>query len=471
MYQFSVMVINHIDEVIEREVTAAYASATSRSEQKSQIPIPTAHHASLASLLQKKQSQQSLRDSYSQVNYVMALKEAHMRSSRRVNKIHDKIDARGANQHAREVAESANQLNIDWEGDPKWQEVILGNKIEVPDEIWAANLDEIAKAQQVEPRSNLLKDLDDRVKVQEANIDRWKSFTEQLHSDEHSSRASSGSPPRAGSVIERVEEYEKLMEMIKTHIPGGYRPKKSRTGHNEKGQGSADNATTSSNGSETDRKAINFRPPDEKSTPVDEKSDEISQETAHSIISGPSSPTKLPTPLKLPKPPKHQPSLVERTRGSIALAKAEDKAESSSTQSGDVSALPIRIPVSPPSGSDLKPTGSETLIERTRKSMSLLPVKSRAPRTPSSKKPSKTYPINPFETPKESHAEMPENSTPPQELFGENAKYASVFKSRPKIALSPTRRPTLGCMDVVHESPNDLFAIKGTASSPPGDTK
>lgn len=494
--QFSIMVIFRVNEIMKWAETAADASTPARSEQKSLIPIATAHHAALTNLLEKKQSQQSLRDSYSQVKHVMASKEAHTRNSRRVNKLQDKIDARGADQHAREVAESADQLNIDWEGNPKWKEIILGNKIEVPDEIledslsiagvpvpgnssdeapasdqpsWSWNLDEIAKAQQGGPRSNLLEDLDERVKVQEANIERWKSFANEFHSDEHDSSTLCGSSPRPGSVIDRVEEYEKLMEMINTNVPGGYRPRKSRTGRNEKSQGSADNVPTSSNGSEIDQKAINFRSPDEKFLPVEEKSDVLSQENAQSTISGLSSPPNLPTPLKLPKPLKYQPSLVERTRVSMALTKTEDKAESSSNQSEDVSSLPIRIPVSPPSGSALKPTGSETLVERTRKSMSLLPVKSRAPRTPSSKKPSKTYPINPFETPKESGAEMPGNSTPPQELFGQNAKYASVFKSRPKVALSPTRAPSLGSMDVVHESKNDLFATQGTASSLPGD--
>lgn len=495
---FSIMVVFRLHEIMtERENQRGAAPIPSRFEERSLMPLTTVYNTSLTTLLKKKQSQRSLRDLYNQLKYALALEETHLRDSCRVNKIKDKIDVRGAEQHVREVTEAADQFNIDWENDPKWKDVIQGNKIEVPDEIlkhvfpegripvlnyasdeapasdqlsWSWKLDEIAKAQEVEPQSNLSEDLDERLKAQIASIEHWKSFANQFRSDERGSSTSSGSSPRRGSVIERVEEYEKRMEMANTDVPGGSRPRKSCTGRNGKGQGSDDNATTSSNGSEKDLKAANFRPPDEKSTVVKEKTDVISPETARPIISAPSSPPKRQTPLKLPKPLKYQASLVDRTRVSMALAKAEDKAGNSSTRTDDVSSLPIHVAVSPPSGSDLKSPGSETLVGRTRKSTSLLPVKSRAPRTPLSNKLSTAYLVNnPFETPKGSHADMPGISTPPEEVFGGNAKHASVFKGRPKTALSPTRAPSLGCMDVVNESKNDVFASQKMAGSPPQD--
>ncbi|KAL9110686.1 MAG: hypothetical protein Q9227_004863 [Pyrenula ochraceoflavens] len=100
----------------------------------------------------------------------------------------------------------------------------------------------------------------------------------------------------------------------------------------------------------------------------------------------------------------------------------------------------------------------ETLIQRTRQSMSLLPnqpntANEKRKRTSTAVKPlrqSHIFPINQFETPPKAHAtESPQSgeSTPKEQLFSESADYASVFKSRPRIATSPNVSPegkTLG---------------------------
>ncbi|KAI4255092.1 MAG: hypothetical protein L6R42_006910, partial [Xanthoria sp. 1 TBL-2021] len=52
------------------------------------------------------------------------------------------------------------------------------------------------------------------------------------------------------------------------------------------------------------------------------------------------------------------------------------------------------------------------------------------------------YPTNQFETPKKQLEGLKE-MTPPDVLFSPEADYASVFKSRPKIATSPSLSPTL----------------------------
>ena len=567
--QFSAMVVQRMTEEVTRAHKTAKGPSLSGSEQKSLLPLATAHQASLTNLLKEKQSQQAL---VKRLNNLLAMKKALLKNTLRIEKIPDKIDARGAEQHAREVAEIAKQCDIDWESDLKWKEIILGNKIEIPDELWnlpsskegfavfgsashdaptpdqpnrSGDLNKTAEACQAQPPPYLLEDLNKRLDAQEARVERWTSFIKQFKSsapkeceglestkwsddelkcstidvpgcgtfdgprrdtfngprrntfdgsrrgafdgrrrgncdglrrgfssvprlggsafgepghgdsDEPDHGTLSGPSPRRGSVIERVEEYEKLMEMMNANLPGVYQLKISCTrthvDGNGKRQSCAEGATKSFDKLEIDLKAADVRPSEEKSPLMEETSDVLSQKPAQSTVSGPSSPSKLPTPLK------YRPSLVERTRESMALAKAEDMTGSSMIRSEDVPTLPIRIPENLPSGLDNKLTRSETLVERTRKSMSLLPVKSRAPRTHSLKKPPKVYPINPFETPKKSHSEMPGVSTPPEELFDQNAKYASVFKSRPKVALSPTRSPSLGCMDVVYKAENDLF--------------
>lgn len=83
------------------------------------------------------------------------------------------------------------------------------------------------------------------------------------------------------------------------------------------------------------------------------------------------------------------------------------------------------------------------LLERTRQSMSLLsPQPTSRPRnsvTSHLPRLSQQFPVNQFETP----PDRSRASTPRDELFSEDADYASVFKSRPRIATSPHRSPTV----------------------------
>jgi hypothetical protein len=95
-----------------------------------------------------------------------------------------------------------------------------------------------------------------------------------------------------------------------------------------------------------------------------------------------------------------------------------------------------------------------TLVERTRQSMSLLtnPADRAMLRAPTKRGHlSQAFPMNQFETPrkvKTSESSQPEwtltrsgSSTPRDELFSDAAAYDSVFKSRPRIALSPALSP------------------------------
>lgn len=112
-----------------------------------------------------------------------------------------------------------------------------------------------------------------------------------------------------------------------------------------------------------------------------------------------------------------------------------------------------------------------TLLERTRQSMSLLPnppPKSKGPRHSWVKQPrfSEIFPVNQFETPgkaqsQQSGAWSPRSgsSTPRDKLFSDEADYASVFKSRPRIAVSPSLSPersTLGLESMLANGAGEL---------------
>jgi hypothetical protein len=143
-----------------------------------------------------------------------------------------------------------------------------------------------------------------------------------------------------------------------------------------------------------------------------------------------------------------RPSLHERTRMSLAGVFREN-------DNNPTSPAPMYREQLDPVEEDsrLCPTRDEysgDLVQRTRKSMSLLTTiadmktsrrKSKGPRV------SQLYPVNPFETPRKTSLQVGVNtpgsndSTPREKLFSDDADMSSVFKSRPKIALSPMISP------------------------------
>lgn len=89
-----------------------------------------------------------------------------------------------------------------------------------------------------------------------------------------------------------------------------------------------------------------------------------------------------------------------------------------------------------------------SLLERTRHSMSLLPPPptSRPPRQSlAARRESQHFPINQFATPPREQSEPSRSgaSTPRDDLFTEEAEYASIFKSRPRVAHSPLMSPAV----------------------------
>ena len=144
-----------------------------------------------------------------------------------------------------------------------------------------------------------------------------------------------------------------------------------------------------------------------------------------------------------PTPAKSKASLMERTRQSMAFASPTRL--QNLLPDGPSSSTPF-----PPIPSSKKPhptiTDSKdptTLLDRTRRSISLVPNKK--PRQSTlDRRTSKIYPTNQFETPKKRQLDKISElrTTPPDKLFSSEAGYDSVFKSRPKIALSPNPSPS-----------------------------
>lgn len=156
-------------------------------------------------------------------------------------------------------------------------------------------------------------------------------------------------------------------------------------------------------------------------------------------------------------PVKPKLSLLERTRQSMALVKLEEKdtlPEAATAESTSVASVAENIVPS----SDAPAKRRETLLERTRQSMSLIPPKPPPQKGIEQRRTSKIYPTNQFETPgKQQSRQNDEESTPPESLFEQDANYASVFKSRPKVALSPTATSVMR-----HDELDDIIEWKSS---------
>lgn len=144
----------------------------------------------------------------------------------------------------------------------------------------------------------------------------------------------------------------------------------------------------------------------------------------------------------VPTPAKSKATLMERTRQSMAFAGPVRLQNLLPEAPSPTPLPPISSKKTHPT---IDPSGPATLLERTRQSISLAssskPKGSR--KSMLDRRTSKLYPTNQFETPKRQLERVME-STPPEELFSPGAGYDSVFKSRPKIALSPNPSPRAG---------------------------
>ena len=172
-----------------------------------------------------------------------------------------------------------------------------------------------------------------------------------------------------------------------------------------------------------------------------------------------------------------RPSFLERVRMSMSLVSSGTNSPPSKEHSSSEDESTPELP--PPPQPQHVPSSRTTLLERTRESMSLLPSQpSRHSRETSIKQPrfSQLFPTNQFDTPRKpptQHAPYKESarsqspksgsSTPRDHLFSDEADYTSVFKSRPRIALSPALSPeksVFGLESMLEEGLEDLTPEK-----------
>ncbi|KAI4715838.1 hypothetical protein E4T48_07964 [Aureobasidium sp. EXF-10727] len=167
-----------------------------------------------------------------------------------------------------------------------------------------------------------------------------------------------------------------------------------------------------------------------------------------------------PAPIPRQQSPQEQPNLSERARMSMASFRSSENSHP----------LPQPTPDAPTSTADVDATITQvrrtSLADRALASItqaSLNPQPQR--RTTTKERPKSSFFPSQFSTPLKSGRNSlggTRDTTPRDKLFEQDAEYASVFKSRPKIAMSPVLSPEL---DLQMEDAED-FSFEGDVDGP-----
>lgn len=520
----------------------ALAHTLSSEEQASLLPLAIAHRASLEGLLRKRAN---LRTQYRDFQHALNVKEQELRARTTSLELASK-ENEGEVGREEDIRGLRKQFDIHWHGDPRWVDAIFDGEQGAKDPLLDAPFSEIwskvtsGTADHDAPQQQgLLQQLDNRVAAQEARLQKWRRFREDLvviskpparvnppgagqrpsqgldldfsrHTDislKPADIAQTSQYDQARRPFEptMVDEYERLMksmrkELIKAdevkplhdhsedrafkqgpieshqllpHTPKVLTPTKiqklpqadlkvadettkllrprtkcspTRVNRADGSFNGVANASStfpfdskpylhqnrvlreSPSTSSNSKLAHTNRSPEGPTSDVDEE--EI---LAQQIIMSTTSTLS---------PQKPKPSLSERARKSMALTSRDEVFSMPVAESFPKPQSPTRPSADVfTSSSSTTLNSRETLLERTRQSMSLLPPKPRK-QVIDKRRTSKVYPTNQFGSPEQTYNTSNAKAlTPPEALFAQDVNYASVFKSRPRIATSPTPSP------------------------------
>lgn len=551
------------------------------SERRSLLPLAIAHRASLAAVLHRKEQQRSryLQFQHSLDERKQKLRQQHKRL------VQEKEASTGSNITEQSLQRIRQRFDTHWPGDPRWLDVILNGDVEDTQDVLLETPFEriwmdvtsgvLPSANTNSEQEGLLRNLENRVATQQARLQHWKRYREQVAGDRKTlaSKTSPDKPPKPAqgwsmdftahkqidaqqaeilqypakhtfddshaAELSQDDEYAQLVKSMQQDLDAIGAPKRQSLRHT-RGAVSKHHSTDKRRSDygiyqsqqvdgrlnsderpeqdDVDSEEAALPEPEQlkqgkkatstKSVPSEfvrpnRPSDNPAISTPESRDNGsdgesqPEIPSSRLTGTTLdeadhpvfendeesmlaaeiiaatmnadPSPVKAKPSLVERTRRSMAFASPAELHKlppKSIKQTKDHSSKPSEV------SAKVEEDPRATLLERTRRSMSLLPAQPREPRKSMHKhRHSRQFPTNQFETPKKQPAilEDVEDMTPPEQLFSQDADYDSVFKSRPKIAMSPTDSPTLDesfAMDALVDTSGDNGLADQWESSP-----
>ncbi|KAL4957448.1 HAUS augmin-like complex subunit 6 N-terminus-domain-containing protein [Aspergillus filifer] len=442
-------------------IDLALAPGLTPREYPQLLPLILAHRVSLSTLGERRDR----------------VRDTHEKFSQLLDKKKDEIHARSTNgRQSVAIKESdleslARKTRDNWQGNAEWADAILEGGLgssrdaflELPfDQAWSrAKESTVDNLLTTSTRPDLVLDLETRVLHQRARLQKWHQYSACLKNSEAALPSKPKDAKKANQLVFRDHQ-----SLTVASISKAVRQPVDRSGPTARDQNLLDSiseAIERINGASTKRQSspesIHEPEPNLIPEPEPEQPSRSIPTISQPVFDPPIYPstTEYTKEEPLSRRRKDPLTLAERTRKLMSMFEMIPESPPSPEP------LPRKYHPDPEPEQDEEPCNEPyTLAERTRKSMSLLPP----PRDPSrqnstrrSRKSRVSFPVNQFETPSRQSATPPDYpsraSTPRDDLFEDQADYASVFKSRPRIALSPVASPA------VHVSPIGNFDLNG----------
>ncbi|KAL2012518.1 hypothetical protein VTN00DRAFT_43 [Thermoascus crustaceus] len=472
----------------------ATARGISEEEHQMMVPLILAHQYSLGTLSECKTRVQSNYDKFTQLLDTKKDELSRRSKDRPQPSEQDREQAFRYESIVREVKGS-------WLGSEEWADALLYGGVrsskdgflELPFlEAWSranrGTVDDLSNA----PATDLLVELENRISRQQARLRKWREFNESMQKSDpqrQAQRESSSAQPlvfrehqrlTVASISKAVrqpttrtrknEEYQSLLSSLHEDL-SKLKGKVNLPGAPTTGDVSAPEDDHRDKGDGEYGAAVSFPPPVDWERLLQSPSISVTKPDHEDVESHRS----IPPADHVDMPPStHEAPPVSECP--VDRMSQEQNPKIDTPEEPDLPPLPTPKPKD--NESPLKSTS--TLLERTRQSLSLLPPPSARPREKQPRKPRPSFPVNQFEAPDPNRTLSPppepvaRASTPMEQLFEQDADYASVFKSRPRIATSPMFSPAVHVdpvddvsdVDIDEDDERDMSFNENLMSSP-----
>lgn len=434
--------ISAIDTPWTSAMKLATASAISPTDYQNLLPLVLAHQVSLGAVGGRRACVQETYEQFSQLlddKKEELARRADLQSER--VPVHENIDQ----------ARLSRELRTNWLGSEDWALALLDSGshssadafLELPfSQAWTQANKSSVNGLGGNTKSDLVIDLEARVLRLRSRLREWHEFNDSLRNEHHKSASAMGA-----KFAEPRVQFRDHQAMTVASISKAVRQPEDR----ERPLEEADQSFISTVGEAMARingkiEAPTRQSPKSESLPFVSPEEPIHQ----SIPPSPHDHVDIAPPPALSPPEIHTSNYQDTLHSSPPIVRLSP--DQHSIEHLDLDLNQEQEEEYEPIPEPIKQQQSHTLVERTRKSMSLIPpLPSHENPRPYRRGPRPSFPVNQFETPRKTSQTTSVRSgasTPHDQLFEEDADYASVFKSRPRIALSPVSSPA------VHVSPS-----------------
>ncbi|KAJ5604541.1 hypothetical protein N7510_009695 [Penicillium lagena] len=427
----------------------ATASTVSPIDYQNLVPLILAHQVSLGAVGERRAR---VREVYEQFSRLLDAKKIEL--AQRVETL---------SEHGAEHANSEGlerELRANWLGSEEWASALLDGGaqsstdafLELPfSEAWGRATGSTAEGLSGNLKQDLVMDLEARVLRQRNRLRKWHAYNDSVRKEQYSRASITESVSKEPRLLFRDHQSLTVASLSRT----GRQPTDRRRVLTDSDQSliSSVNEAISHISGKLHRVPA---PPLAEAMSYVEEPLHVLPEPARSEVS---SPVLEDDPASSPPEMANSPGHGSSTQSELPIVRLDPRHSPSDHSDSD------QEPIKPPKS-------NYSLVERTRKSMSLLP--SLPPQEPQARQrrgPRPSFPVNQFQTPrKSSPVEVARSgaSTPKDKLLEEDVDYASVFKSRPRVALSPISSPAVH----VSSMPEEDFELDygssdwGTIDSP-----